>query len=75
MSKMLNCQFLQKRTQIHSAYRLKKFINPADSKFLDEKKKKMKSSDKGEENKLVTDQLANEERVRAQLKRTQDNLI
>ena len=42
VTKVLNEQNIElqispKRRQVHSAYRLKKFIDPANSKFLDEK--------------------------------------
>jgi hypothetical protein len=35
-------QILPKKIQIHSAYRLKKFVDPKTSKFLNEERKKEK---------------------------------
>jgi hypothetical protein len=38
-------QISPKRTQIHSAYRLKKFIDPKTSKFLNEEKQKQERAE------------------------------
>jgi hypothetical protein len=48
VTKVINDQSVElqippKITQVHSAYRLKKFINPANSKFLDEEKRKRRA--------------------------------
>ena len=68
-------QISPRRTQVHSAYRLKKFIDPKNSKFLDKNKEKKGASDKDEQNKIVTDQLAPEAHERARNKLIQDKLI
>ena len=49
-------QISPKREQIHSAYRLKKFINPKSSKFLDEGKLKEESKE-GQETEFNTPEL------------------
>ena len=65
VTKVLNDQNVElqispRKNQIHSAYRLKKFIDPKKSKFLDKNKEKQETSDKDEENEIVTDRLAAE---------------
>jgi hypothetical protein len=47
-------QISHKRKQINLAYRLKKLVDPAKSKFLDEKLKKRNSSD-ANFNELISD--------------------
>ena len=79
VTKVLNDQNVElqispKRCQLHSAYRLKKFIDPANSKFLDEKIKQRESTD-GEENEFITDRRRNEELERKNEKLKWDNLI
>ena len=50
MTKVVNKQNVElqispKRTQIHSAYRLKKFVDPKSSKFLNEERQKKESTE------------------------------
>jgi hypothetical protein len=41
----LKCKFLYKRKQVYSAYRLKKFVDPAKSNFLNETERQKNCSD------------------------------
>jgi hypothetical protein len=59
---------------MHSAYRLKKFIDPAKSKLLDEKIKQKNSSD-AKNNKLISDEKRNKELEKRKAKQKEDNLI
>jgi hypothetical protein len=53
-------QTSRKRKLVHSAYRLKKFVDPANSKFLDKKEKQKNSLDESN-NKLILDERKNKE--------------
>ena len=50
----MKLQVSPKRKQIKCVYRLKKFIDPANSKFLNQERRQKESSD-GEENELKVD--------------------
>jgi hypothetical protein len=41
----IELQISPKRTQIHSAYRLKKFVDPKSSKILNEERQKKESTE------------------------------
>ena len=67
-------QISPKRCQIHSAYRLKKFIDPAYSNFLDDKIKQRETTN-GEDNEFITDRQKNEQTEEKIEKLKRDNLI
>ena len=62
------------RSNIFMTYRLKKFIDPANSKFLDDKIKQRETTN-GEENEFITDRRKNEQTEEKIEKLKRDNLI
>jgi hypothetical protein len=69
----IELQISHKRKQVHSALRLKKFVDLANSKFLDEKERQ-KISSNGNDNELILDRRGNEALEKQEKKQREENL-